>query len=288
MSELYDKLKDYWKDKLGKYGDELITEHGKELKAYSIVSIEDVIEQLEQNKFRLESYSKTAWSKILDIAHLKEYMRPDYIKDALKITTHQPALGQGEFLFVSCFKNLGISKESGDLVDLNTNEKIEFKGNRSSFSGEDKDKYKYKKMTDDTLYSICSLFDHIENKDTSLDAEFCKLIDTKLKEQPEHIDKVIELTQNIESTENNKTASHSLTKMFGDLYRKYHDLQHVVAAMHCYTYLKLQKTNWLVITNDNGFMIFEAPMDAEDAWTIVKQLKIGSWNTQNKGIEISL
>ena len=35
MSELYDKLKEYWNGKLGKYGDELVREHAKELKAYS-------------------------------------------------------------------------------------------------------------------------------------------------------------------------------------------------------------------------------------------------------------
>lgn len=131
MSELYDKLKEYWNGKLGKYGDELVREHAKELKAYSIASISDIIDHLEQNKFRLETYSKTSWSKFLNIAKLSEYLRPGYITDALAITTHRPAMGQGEFLFVSCFKNIAINSESGDLIDMSTHEKIEFKGNHS-------------------------------------------------------------------------------------------------------------------------------------------------------------
>lgn len=193
MSELYDKLKNYWNGKLGKYGDELVREHAKELKAYSIASISDIIDHLEQNKFRLETYGKTAWSKFLNIAKLSEYLRPGYITDALAITTHQPAMGQGEFLFVSCFKNIAINSKSGDLIDTSTNEKIEFKGNRSSFAGESKDKLKYKEMNDNVMYSICSLFDIVENSKGSFDREFCKMIDGKLKEQPEMIDKVINL-----------------------------------------------------------------------------------------------
>ena len=282
MSELYDKLKDYWNGKLGKYGDELVREHAKELKAYSIASISDIIDHLEQNKFRLETYSKTSWSKFLNIAKLSEYLRPGYITDALAITTHQPAMGQGEFLFVSCFKNIAINSESGDLIDTSTHEKIEFKGNRSSFAGESKDKLKYKEMNDNLMYSICSLFDIVENSKGSFDREFCKMIDGKLKEQPEMIDKVINICQNIEPD------SHTITKMFAQLYKEKEDLYHVVAAMHCYTYLKLQKTNWLVVTNDNGFAIFKAPEDAEDAWSIVKQLKLGTWGKQNKSIELSL
>ena len=293
MSELYDKLKNYWNGKLGKYGDELVREHAKELKAYSIASISDIIDHLEQNKFRLETYGKTSWSKFLNIAKLSEYLRPGYITDALAITTHQPAMGQGEFLFVSCFKNIAINSESGDLIDTSTKEKIEFKGNRSSFSGESKANIKFKTlddkemddnkvMNDNVMYSICSLFDIVENSKGSFDREFCKMIDGKLKEQPEMIDKVINICQNI------KPESHTITKMFTQLYKEKEDLYHVVAAMHCYTYLKLQKTNWLVVTNDSGFAIFKAPEDAEDAWSIVKQLKLGTWGKGNKSIEISL
>ena len=82
----------------------------------------------------------------------------------------------------------------------------------------------------------------------------------------------------------------NLPKREPDILEKWEkeDLYHVVAAMHCYTYLKLQKTNWLVVTSDNGFAIFKAPEDAEDAWSIVKQLKLGTWGKQNKSIELSL
>ena len=31
-----------------------------------------------------------------------------------------------------------------------------------------------------------------------------------------------------------------------------------------------------------------SPEDAEDAWSIVKQLKLGTWGKQNKSIELSL
>ena len=53
-------------------------------------------------------------------------------------------------------------------------------------------------------------------------------------------------------------------------------------------YSKATKANWLVVTSDNGFAIFKAPEDAEDAWSIVKQLKLGTWGKQNKSIELSL
>ena len=82
-----------------------------------IAKPEDLFEQLNSNKFTFQNFGPIKLVSFLKKAKLDSYLKPEYVEDALKVTTPQPAIGKGEFLLVSCFKNINFAQESGDLID---------------------------------------------------------------------------------------------------------------------------------------------------------------------------
>lgn len=280
MSNLNDQLKDYWKNKLGKHDESLMIEHGKEIESFCIVDSTDLFEQLNKNEYHFKNDDIGYWKDFLRKANISEYMKIQYVKDALDVTTHQPAIGKGEFLFVSCFKNLAFNKESGDLIDLSTKDKIEFKGNRSTIAGDGS--IGYKPLTREMILSIDKVFGLGHNG--TFNKDLGELIDKKYKQNPniEKIKKALEILQNLEN------YSEGLTDLFSKLYLSKKNFFLTVAAMHMFAYLKLQKANYLVMTNDESFRVFKAPSNPEEAYTLVSNLKVETWSFNKKGISVSL
>lgn len=289
MSDMNELLQSYWtKQKCGKHNpSDLIMEHGLRLKTYAIVDIEDIFEQINKNEYTIDAMPRTSWSNFLKEAKLNEYLKPEYVQSSLDVQLGRPAIGVGEFLFVSCFGNLAFASESGDLIDIKNHKRIEFKGNRSTFSGDKKTNIEYVEMNSGILSTIAAQFSEYKSVENSVsfDKQFCKVIDGKLKEHPEKIETIIELCQNIKL---NGNPSKKLTQLFSSLYKDKEDLFYVVAAMHCYAYLTAQKADYLLLANEKGYMCCESPKDALDAWQIVRNLDITSWSKGKKGMSVSL
>ena len=274
-------LSKFWTPKkCGKSGDpaDFIDQHDMILNETLLVSPEDLLEQLNENEFTFQKFDLIPWTDFLKRADLAEYLKPDYIKYALDVTTSRPAIGKGEFLFVSCFSNLGFASGKGDIIDLRNNQICEFKGIRSTLSSDGKI---YKQMDKSVIYSIFALFemgtqhDHFNRKCASD-------IDQMLEDRPELLEKVLELLQNVQE------PLMDFVRVFADLYRVKKDIFNVVGAMQLSIYMKNQKASYILFTNEDGFCCFDAPKSAEEAFNIVKGLKLSSWQTGDYGMTIGI
>lgn len=277
-SSLNTLLPRFWTEKkCGKHKD-LVKQHGLLLLKDLVAKPEDLFEQLEQNIFTFKPFDKIQWSEFLQRAKLAEYLKPAYIEDALGVSTSRPAIGRGEFLFVSCFANIGFSKNTGDLVDLRNGTRVEFKGIRSTLSG---DGQGYKQMNQSLLYSVFALFD-TSTQYTSFNRECAKDIDELLAQYPEKTANVLGLLQNSANT------SKKIARMFAQLYTYKPDIFNVVGAMQLYMYMLHQKASFLLMTNQQYFCCFAAPKSPIDAFNIVKSIKLSSWSIGNRAMTVGI
>lgn len=278
FSSLNTLLPKFWTEKKCGKHDGLANQHGMLLTKNLLVKPEDLFEQLEKNTFTFKNFSKIPWSDFLSRAKLAEYLKPNYIEDAMNVTTARPAIGKGEFLFASCFSNIGFSSVKGDLVDMNTGDNIEFKGIRSTLSGDGK---KYRQMNKSLIYSIFSIF----NTGTQFDhfnRDCAKEIDRLLRVNPEKITAVLKLLQNI--ADSNERVAQEFTR----LYRMKPDIFNVVGAMQLYIYMAIQKASFLLMTNEQGFCCFSRPDDIISAYNIIESIKLSSWETGNRAMTVGI
>lgn len=271
-------LNDYWTDKKSGKHNELAKQHGMLLLKNLKVGPEDLFEQVNENIFKFQTFPLILWKDFLIRANLAEYLKPEYIKDALEITSLRPAIGKGEFLFVSCFSNLGFSSGKGDIIDLNTGKICEFKGIRSTLSGDNKI---YKQMNKSLIYSIFSLFETSAEYD-HFNRDCAAKLDDLLKDRPNLLIKVLERLQNVSAP--NTKVSHA----FVDLYNIKHDLFNVVGAMQLFIYMLIQKASYILLTNNDGFCCYERPQTTMEAFKIIKELKLSSWQTGDYGMTIGI
>ena len=152
-AELSKFIKDFWTDKKSGKHPELMNKHKAILEADLLVSPKDLFEQLNANKFIFQNFGPVNISDFLRKAKLDSYLKPEFVNHALNVTTHQPAIGKGEFLLVSCFKNINFAFESGDLIDDDGN-RIEVKGNHAPIGGPKG----FKQMNKSLMFSIYRLF----------------------------------------------------------------------------------------------------------------------------------
>ena len=274
-------LAKFWTPKkCGKCGEpsDFINQHDMILGETLIADPKDLLEQLNENIFNFQNFDLITWDSFLKNAKLAEYLKPDYIKYALDVTTSRPAIGKGEFLFVSCFSNLGFAQGKGDIVDLKSGKKCEFKGLRSTLSGDGKE---YKQMNKSLIFSIFSLF----NTGTSHDhfnRKCAEDIDKLLSEKPDLLPEVLKKLQNLVK------PNISFIKPFAELYNIKNDIFNIVGAMQLSLYLKTQDAQYIMFTNNEGFRCFEYPKSEEEAYDIVKSLKLSSWLTRDYGMTIGL
>lgn len=278
FSSLNTLLPKFWTEKKCGKHDGLAAQHGMLLMKNLLVKPEDLFEQLEKNRFTFGNLAKIQWSEFLNRAKLAEYLKPNYINDALNVTTARPAIGKGEFLFASCFANIGFNPGKGDLVDMNTGDNIEFKGIRSTLSGDGKE---YRQMNKSLMYSIFSLF----NTSTQFDhfnRDSARELDRLLRIQPEKTYNVLKLLQNISN------ASDKVANEFTRLYKMKNDIFNVAGAMQLHIYMTLQRATFLVMTNEQGFCCFNKPTDAMSAYNIITSIKLSSWETGNRAMTIGI
>lgn len=278
LNSLNDLLPKFWTSKKCGKHEGLANQHGMLLMKNLLVKPEDLFEQLGKNIFNFQNFPKISWGDFLKRANLAEYLKPEYINDALNVTTARPAIGKGEFLFASCFSNIGFSGGKGDLYDMRTNKLVEFKGIRSTMSGDGKE---YKQMNRSLMYSVFSQF----NTSTQFDhfnRECGEDLDELLKRQPDKIGTILKMLQNL-SNENTKIANE-----FASLYKLKGNIFNTVGAMQLYIYMNLQNASFLLMTNEQGFCCFEKPKQPIDAYNIVANIKLSSWETGNRAMTIGI
>ena len=290
-------LVQYWvkTNRRGKH-ESMPMEHLKLLNSCLKVHAEDLFEQIYQNKFNPESCNAMqSWGNFLEQAKLKEYLDESYVPMALEITSKQPAIGVGEFLFVSCYCNLAFASDAGDLITLDTKKKIELKGNRSSLSG---DRKNYKTMNTSVMTSIYSPFnqnaasanhDHFNRHEAMNLAEI-------IKSHNATDNQVIQMFMHLQ---NNIDESYKLAKCATQLYRQGIDLFTLAGAEQLCNYLYTEHADYLMMTNKEGYVCFQNPIagkslnnitvdDLSNAVRIVNNISLSSWDASTKGMSISI
>lgn len=274
--DLQKYLDEFWSDKKCGKHPELKAKHKSILLEDLNVTPSDLFEQLNKNKFIFQNFGPISFNKFLSKSKLDSYLKPEYVTHALSVTTHQPAIGKGEFLLVSCFKNINFSSTSGDLIDDDGN-RIEVKGSHSSIGGPKL----FKAMNKSIMFSIYRLFNtNPDYQDFTMDC--ATELEAYLKNNPEKIKPVMLLLQN------NKQESNSLANEMVTLFKEKGHLLEIVAAAHLFAYLKMQKANFLFAVNDQLFAGFSAPNNLEQSFEIIKHFKVNGWTTGNTGITFTL
>lgn len=269
-------LNSFWTDvKCGKHP-ELSKKHKAILQNDLLVSPEDLFEQLNKNTFTFQNFGPLPFHSFLKNAKLDSYLKPEYVEHALSVTTHQPAIGKGEFLLVSCFKNINFAQGSGDLVDTDGN-RIEVKGSHAPIGGPKG----FKQMNKSIMFSVYRLFNTNPDFD-DLTMDCANNLELLLKDNPDKTKKVMLLLQN------NEHESNNLANDMTELYNKTGHLLEVIAAAHLYAYLKIQNANFLFAVNDKLFAGFTAPKTLSQSYDIIKNFNVNGWTTGNKGITFTL
>jgi hypothetical protein len=287
-SELDGLIHDFWSNgKSGKHNSsDLEKIHKDILDRDLLVNPSDLFEQLNVNKFTFQDFGPIKLSSFLSKSKLDSYLNSEYIEDALKVKTAQPAIGKGEFLLVSCFKNINFSNESGDLVDTDGN-KIEVKGSHSCIGGS----AGFDQMNKSIMFSIYNVFNTNPDFD-SLTISCSNDLQNKLANNPSLVKKVMLLLQNNHNKSNSLAAE--MEKLFnekinGNSNEQTNLLLNIVAAAHLFAYLKLQKANFLFAINDRVFSGFSSPNSLDKSYDIIiKHFKINGWTTGNTGITFTL
>lgn len=276
VNELSKYLKEFWTEKKSGKHPELAGKHKAILLQDCIANPKDLFEQLNDNKFIFKNFGPINLNEFLKKAKLDSYLKPEYLQHALTVTTHQPAIGKGEFLLVSCFKNINFAFESGDLIDDNGN-KIEVKGQHAPIGGPNG----FKQMNKSIMFSIYRLFEkNPDYQDFTMDC--AEELEQLLKDNPAQIKKVMLLLQN------NEKESNILANEMEELFKETGHLLDTIAAAHLYAYLKLQKANYLLALNDKVFAGFETPKTLRQAYDIIKHFRVNGWTTGNRGITFTL
>lgn len=269
-------LKEFWTEKKCGKHPELAAKHKAILMQDCLVKPSDLFEQINQNKFTFQNFGPINLNTFLKKAKLDSYLKPEYLQHALSVTTHQPAIGKGEFLLVSCFKNINFAFESGDLIDDDGN-RIEVKGQHAPIGGVSG----FKQMNKSIMFSIYRLFGkNPDYQDFTMD---CALeLEKLLQDNPSAAKKVMLLLQN------NEKESQSLANTMVELFNETGHLLETIAAAHLWVYLKIQKANFLFALNDKVFAGFAAPQTLKQSYEIIKHFKINGWTTGNRGITFTL
>lgn len=271
-------MTEFWTSKkLGKHPHiakqaELLYEH------YAICSADKLFERLMQSTFEFGNYGPIAWKNILEEANLDDCLKQEYVDEALKVTTARPAIGKGEFLFVSLFKNVGFAKEKGDLIDVNTNEKIEVKGDYSTIGNGNSQKFFT--LSQRRLNALCNML-HISTIHT-INATTCAEIKAAIGINFELAKKVLTILCN---------TTYTYLEVVEAALKYYQNSKHLlltIAAMHLYCYMQLEDTDYLLAVNKDKFMCFDKPKSLYDAAEILKHFELHEWKVGESGIKVSL
>lgn len=280
-SDLESLVNEYWtNDKLGKHS-ELKAEHLDILQKCLLIEPELFKQDLFRNKLNLRNLESSI-SSILTNTKLNGDLRNTYLRMCLDVTTDRPAIGKGEFLFAASFSNIGFSKDTGDLIDIDTREKIEVKG-ISATLGNSQNK-RLRAMTGQTMYTIFKMLgiDDVARTDYYLSEENAKKIKVAIGLDQDKARKVFTYLQNL------RNENEALAKAAVQLYFEKKQLIRTVAAMHLFTYMKIENNDYLLILNDRDFMLSKAPSTLAESYNIVDKLAVKPWHQGEYGIKVTL
>ena len=277
--QIVEVLKKFWTaEKLGKHTD-LWEDHKEILKDTLIVDPEEFYEDLEKCKLNPGNMSSKLVS-LIDGTSINGDLKKEYITRALAVTTTEPEIGKGEFLFASIFKNIGFAQNAGDLVDLNSGKKIEVKGIGAKL-GNGKNNA-FKPMSKGLMLQICKVCGIDDMTRWQLDEDNAMKIKHAIGLNEKLAMKVFTFLQN------RQAENEGVSRTAVNLYFEKKQLIRTVAAMHLYCYMKMEQDAYLLLVNDEKFSMFKAPDDLAEAYSIIEKMSVKGWREGDYGIKITL
>jgi len=272
-------MNEFWNDKkLGKHKQvakqaELLYEH------YALCDADKLLARLKESEFKFGNYGPCDWHSLLDKANLDDCLKPEYVTEALKVTTARPAIGKGEFLFVSIFNNVGFAKSSGDLVDLHDDSLVEVKGVNSTIgNGHSK---KFRSLSKGMIYSVYNALGHTPSSH-DLNASSCEKLKQIIGADESSMFKVFQILQNT-AKDNREVVEEAV-----ELYKNTKHLLRTIASMHLYVYLKITNAKYLLALNDARFRCFNAPNNLFEAYKILSKFSVDGWSIGKSGVSVTL
>lgn len=280
IEDIKQYLDEFWTEKkLGKHKN-MKEKHGELLLKDLKVPPEEFFKDLKNSKFKLGNFGPSPIKNILINAKLNDDLQEKYISDCMKVTTTRPVIGKGEFLFASLFNNIGFTKKSGDLIDVETNETIECKGVNASFGNGQNNRYK--PLTKSLIYSILKYLKIDDIAPDSLKTDYVQVLKKRIGDNDRALAKVFVALQNLEQ------EYEPLGEQCVKLYKDKKQFLRVVAASHIFTYMNIEKADYLLALNDRQFMMFERPNTLEEAYKIAEHFDINGWNVGEYGVKVTL
>lgn len=277
--DLISLLDEYWTaDKLGKHKN-LKRDHGDILLKTLIVNPEEFKRDLFNNHLKLGNFSSSIDS-IITGTKLNGDLRREYLEMCLGVTTERPAIGKGEFLFAASFKNIGFASDSGDLIDVESKEKIEVKG-VSAVLGNGQNGT-YKQMSERLMRTIARQLEIDGMHHWQLDEENAMKIKEKIALNRSLAVQTLTILQNV------YRENEAVARQAADVYFRDGQLIRTVAAMHLLMYMKREKSDYLLILNDERFAMVKCPDDMSEAYDIIRKLTIKPWREGDYGIKVAL
>ena len=273
-------MNEFWTtEKLGKHP-QVAEEAARLFKQYALCSADKLLARLKESNFKFGNVGPISWNTLLAKADLDDCLKQDYIKAALKVTTAQPAIGKGEFVFVSLFNNIGFAKDHGDLIDLQTKKKAEVKGISSALCNGYSDKYR--QLNQAILNTVFKNFKIAVP--AKLDAGSCRELERYASHSDKELYYILDAFRN--TTQSHRQVIESAMSNYKN--RTKHNLLTTIAAMHLYDYLKMEQMNYLLAVNNNQFMCFDAPTNVYQAANILEYFSIDGWQIGKRGMTVTL
>lgn len=280
ISDIKKYLDVYWTDKkLGKHKT-MKEKHGELILKNMKVTPDELFKSLKNNKFKLGNFGPSKIDGILKNSKLHDDLDETYIKDSLAVTTTRPSIGKGEFLFASLFGNIGFSTESGDLIDLKTDEKIECKGKRATLGNGQGEKFK--SFTKSLMFSILKYLKINDISPEDLKTDYVQILKKRIGNNEKALTKVFIALQNL-NDEYEPLGAQCL-----ELYKEKKQFLRVIAACHLYTYMSVEKADYLLALNDKKFMMFIKPTNIQEAYSIIENFDIHGWSIGDFGVKVTL
>lgn len=284
-------MNEFWtSEKLGKHP-QVAEEAARLFKQYALCPADKLLARLKESRFKFGNVGPISWNSLLTKANLDDCLKQDYVKAALKVTTAQPAIGKGEFLFVSLFDNVGFAKDHGDLIDLQTKKKVEVKGISSALCNGYSSNYRqltqgpdeYRPLNQEAILN--TVFKKFKlSPPAKLDAGSCKELERFASHDDDALYYILDAFRN--TAVSRRPVIESAMANYKN--RSKHNLLSTIAAMHLYDYLKTEHTDYFLAVNNNQFMCFTAPTNVYQAASILEYFTIDGWQIGKRGMTVTL
>lgn len=265
--------------------------HYELLKSYFAgLSIREFFVELEKSILNIQSTNFVKYSTMYEKTLASHYLTNGYLNAALNVTSSQPSVGPGEFLFASLFKNIGFAQDNGDLIELNSNAIIEVKRTKSAIYVGSKE---FIELSDSKMKNLIDKFKIEEHK--SINTKLCLELISYIKASLDKNKDIIYIGMILQNLQN---ESRNLAKAFLELVNKEvkflydsneaTNLYYCIIAMHLYSYCKLRNISWFIATTEAGFKIFKSPINLFESYNMLKDFKITTWPINGKSASIIL